>query len=60
MVEPLTYQLPNGTTIHCLNRTDAQLLYAEIFDEDIYYRDVVRPVLDALGIGWGEFRWSEG
>ena len=27
-----------------------------IFDEDIFYRDVVRPLLDKLGIPWSEFR----
>jgi acyl-[acyl-carrier-protein] desaturase len=28
----------------------------KIFDSDIYYRDVVRPLLESLGIGWAEFR----
>jgi acyl-[acyl-carrier-protein] desaturase len=27
-----------------------------IFDEDIFYRDVVRPLLEKLGISWAEFR----
>jgi len=27
-----------------------------IFDEDIFYRDVVRPLLARLGITWAEFR----
>jgi hypothetical protein len=27
-----------------------------IFDEDIFYRDVVRPLLAGLGITWAEFR----
>jgi hypothetical protein len=27
-----------------------------IFDADIFYRDVVRPLLDKLGISWAEFR----
>ena len=27
-----------------------------IFDEDIFYRDVVRPILAELGISWAEFR----
>src|SRR5262249_40285052 len=27
-----------------------------IFDEDMFYREVVRPVLDLLGISWAEFR----
>jgi len=28
----------------------------KIFDEDIFYRDVVRALLDVLGIPWSEFR----
>jgi acyl-[acyl-carrier-protein] desaturase len=28
----------------------------KIFDEDIFYRDVVRGLLEALGIEWSEFR----
>jgi acyl-[acyl-carrier-protein] desaturase len=28
----------------------------KIFDEDIFYRDVVRPLLEVLGIDWSEFR----
>jgi acyl-[acyl-carrier-protein] desaturase len=28
----------------------------KIFDEDVFYRDVVRPVLEDLGITWAEFR----
>ncbi len=28
----------------------------KIFDEDIFYRDVVRSLLDMLGIQWSEFR----
>ena len=27
-----------------------------IFDEDIFFRDVVRPLLEGLGIEWSEFR----
>ena len=27
-----------------------------IFDQDIFYRDVVRPLLEKLGISWPEFR----
>jgi acyl-[acyl-carrier-protein] desaturase len=27
-----------------------------IFDTDIFYRDVVRPILDELGVSWSEFR----
>jgi acyl-[acyl-carrier-protein] desaturase len=28
----------------------------EVFDADIFYRDVVRPLLETLGIPWPEFR----
>jgi hypothetical protein len=28
----------------------------KIFDVDIFYRDVVRPLLEKLGISWSEFR----
>jgi acyl-[acyl-carrier-protein] desaturase len=28
----------------------------KLFDVDIFYRDIVRPVLDMLGISWAEFR----
>lgn len=28
----------------------------KIFDENIFYAEVVRPLLDKLGIGWAEFR----
>ena len=28
----------------------------KIFDEDIFFRDVVRPLLEGLGIEWSEFR----
>jgi FkbM family methyltransferase len=53
MGEPLTCRLPDGTTVHCLNRTDAHLLYQEIFDEDIYRRHgvTVRPGDCVLDVG---------
>ena len=28
----------------------------KLFDEEIYYRDVMRPLLDRLGVSWNEFR----
>ena len=31
----------------------------EIFSADIFYRDVVRPLLEKLGISWAEFRQRE-
>jgi acyl-[acyl-carrier-protein] desaturase len=37
----------------------ANIKALNIFDADIYYRDVVRPLLDKLGIPWAEFRQRE-
>ncbi len=28
----------------------------KIFDEDVFFTEVVRPILDVLGIAWSEFR----
>jgi acyl-[acyl-carrier-protein] desaturase len=34
----------------------ARIIALSIFDEDIYYRDVYRPILEELGLGWSELR----
>jgi hypothetical protein len=34
----------------------AELKALHIYDEDIFFRDVLRPLLDALGVKWSEFR----
>jgi hypothetical protein len=39
----------------CRQRT-AEVKSLNIYGEDIFFRDVLRPLLDALGIEWSEFR----
>jgi acyl-[acyl-carrier-protein] desaturase len=34
----------------------AEVKALHIFDEEIFFRDVLRPLLDALGVEWCEFR----
>jgi acyl-[acyl-carrier-protein] desaturase len=34
----------------------ARIRALKIFDEEMYYRDVYRPILDALGVSWSEMR----
>ena len=34
----------------------AEVKALRIFDEEIFFRDVLRPLLDALGVEWSEFR----
>ena len=34
----------------------AEVKALEIYNEEIFFRDVLRPLLAALGVGWSEFR----
>jgi acyl-[acyl-carrier-protein] desaturase len=34
----------------------ARIVALKIFDEEIYYREVYRPLLDTLGVSWSEMR----
>lgn len=47
---PALYLLADG------RQRAAAIKELHIFDEDIFYRDVVRPILAELGISWAEFR----
>lgn len=51
-----SFRMPAVNLLADSQQRVAAIRNLNIFDEDIYYRDVVRPILDTLGIGWAEFR----
>lgn len=51
-----TFAMPAVTLLANGQKRVQAIRELKIFDEDIFYRDVVRPLLDMLGIQWSEFR----
>jgi acyl-[acyl-carrier-protein] desaturase len=50
------FQMPAIHMLADCRQRVASIRALQIFDEDQFYRDVVRPILDTLGITWAEFR----
>jgi acyl-[acyl-carrier-protein] desaturase len=51
-----SFAMPALTLLADSRQRFAAIKALDLFDEDIFYRDVVRPVLVELGISWAEFR----
>jgi acyl-[acyl-carrier-protein] desaturase len=51
-----TFAMPALSMLAQSEQRVARIKELNLFDGDIFYRDIVRPLLDKLGIPWAEFR----
>ena len=51
-----TFAMPALHMLADSRQRTAEVKSLNIYNEDIFFRDVLRPVLAALGVGWSEFR----
>jgi acyl-[acyl-carrier-protein] desaturase len=51
-----SFNMPALSLLADSRQRAAAIKALNLFDEDIFFRDVVRPLLDKLGITWAEFR----
>jgi acyl-[acyl-carrier-protein] desaturase len=52
----LNFRMPAVHLLAESRRRVEEIRALHIFDEDIFYRDVLRPILESMDIGWAEFR----